>query len=70
MIGSSDAGGEPDDEAEDAEEVEVMGELEPVQFIAGEDGENAVDGGDFVDDEGEVDEFGGGTQGDEVEERL
>jgi hypothetical protein len=44
--------------------------LEGVQFVSGEKRENAVDSGDFVDEEGEGDKFGGGSEGDEVEERL
>lgn len=47
-----------------------MGELERVQVVACEDGEDAVEAGGLVDYEGEGDEFGGGTQGDEVEEGL
>lgn len=39
-------------------------------MVAGEDGEDAVESGDFVDDEGEVDEFGGGAKRDEVEQAL
>lgn len=47
-----------------------MGELEGVEVIAGEDGEDAVEAGGLVDYEGESDEFGGGAQGDEMEEGL
>lgn len=47
-----------------------MGELEPVEVVAGEEGEDAVESGDFVDEEGEGDEFGCGAQGDEAEEGL
>lgn len=39
-------------------------------MVAGEDGEDAVEAGDFVDDEGEVDELGGGAERDEVEQAL
>lgn len=39
-------------------------------MIAGEDGEDAIETGDFVDDEGEGDELGGGTEGDDVKEGL
>lgn len=47
-----------------------MRELEWIQVVAGEDGEDAVEAGDFVDDEGEADELGGGAERDEVEEAL
>jgi hypothetical protein len=47
-----------------------VGELQPVQLVAGEDGEDAVEAGEFVDEEGEGDEFGGGAEGDDVEEGL
>ena len=39
-------------------------------MVAGEDGEDAVKAGHLVDGEGEGDEFGRGTEGDEVEEGL
>ena len=47
-----------------------MGELERVEVVAGEDGEDAVEAGDFVDEEGEGYEFGCCAEGYEVEERL
>lgn len=39
-------------------------------MVAGEDGEDAVEAGDFVDEEGQVDELGGSAQGNEVKEAL
>jgi len=47
-----------------------VAELQRVQVEAGEEREDAVEAGDFVDGEGEGDELGGGTEGDEVEEGL
>ena len=47
-----------------------MGELEGVEVVAGEDGEDAVEAGDFVDEKGESNEFGGCAEGYEVEEGL
>lgn len=47
-----------------------MGELEGVEVVAGEEGEDAVEAGEFVDEEDEGDEFRGCAQGDEVEEGL
>lgn len=70
LIGAADARHEPCCEAEDYEGVDVVGELEGVEVVAGEDGEDAVEAGGFVDYEGEGDEFGGGSEGDEVEEGL
>lgn len=61
-----DSGEEPCDQAEDYERVYVVAELERVEVIAGEDGEDAVQAGDFVEEEGEEDEFGGGAEGDEA----
>lgn len=70
MIGSADAGREPGDQAENDKGVDVVRELKVVEMVAGKDGEDAVEAGDLVDQEGEVDELGRGAQGDEVEERL
>jgi hypothetical protein len=45
-------------------------QLQRVEVIAGKKGKDAVEPGDLVDGEGEGDEFGRGTEGDEVEECL
>ena len=47
-----------------------MRQLQDVEMVAGEEGEDAVGAGDFVDGEGEQEEFGCGGEGDEVEEGL
>lgn len=47
-----------------------MRQLEDVEVVAGEQGEDAVEAGEFVDGEGETDEFGCGGEGDYVEEGL
>ncbi len=47
-----------------------MGKLERVQVEAGEDGEDSVEAGYFVDDKGKCNELGRGAEGDEVEEGL
>ena len=44
--------------------------MQGVELVAGEEGEDAVEARDFVEEEGEDDEFGGGAEGDEVEEGL
>ena len=43
-----------------------MAELERVELVAGENREDAVQTGDFVEKEGEEDEFGGGAESDEA----
>jgi hypothetical protein len=57
---------EPCDQSEDYEGVYVVAELESVQLEAGEKREDSVESGDFVEEEGEEDEFGGGAEGDEA----
>lgn len=47
-----------------------MAELQRVESIACEEGEDAVEAGDLVDGEDEGDELGGGGEGDDVEEGL
>lgn len=47
-----------------------MAELERVEMVAGEDGEDSVKTGDLVEEEGEEDEFGGGAEGDEAQNGL
>ena len=39
-------------------------------MVTSEDGEDAIEAGDFVDEEREVDELGGCAERDEVEEAL
>lgn len=63
LLGLPDGGEEPYDQAEDYERVYVVAELERVELISGEDGEDAVQAGDFVEEEGEEDEFGSGAEG-------
>lgn len=45
------------DESEYEDRVEVHGKLERVEMEAGEQGEDSVDAGDFVDEEGKGDEL-------------
>jgi len=40
--------------------------LEGVEVVAGEEGEDAVEAGDFVEEGGEEDELGRGAEGDEA----
>lgn len=47
-----------------------MGELEAIELIAGEKGEDAVETAELVDEEGESDKLGCCAQGDDVEEGL
>jgi hypothetical protein len=47
-----------------------VAELQRVEVVSGEEGEDAVEAGDLVEGEGEGYEFGGGAEGDEVEEGL
>lgn len=47
-----------------------MGDLERVQVVSSEDGEDAVESGNLVEYEGEVDELGGCSERDKVEETL
>jgi len=47
-----------------------VAELERVEVVAGEDGEDAVEAGDLVEEEGEKDEFGGGAEGNEAQNGL
>lgn len=47
-----------------------MRQLEDVEVVAGEQGEDAVEAGEFVDGEGEGYEFCCGGEGDYVEEGL
>jgi len=47
-----------------------VAELERVEMEAGEDGEDAVEAGDLVEEDGEEDEFGGGAEGDEAQNGL
>ena len=65
-----DCGKEPCDQSEDNEGVDIVAELERVEMVAGEDGEDAVEAGDLVEEEGEKDEFGGGAEGDEAQNGL
>ena len=65
-----DGGEEPCDQSEDDEGVDVVAELERVEVVAGEDGEDAVEAGDLVEEDGEEDEFGGGAEGDEAQYGL
>lgn len=44
--------------------------MERGEADAGQDGEDAVEAGEFVDDEGKGDELGAGAEGHEVEEAL
>jgi hypothetical protein len=57
---------EPCDQSEDYEGVYVVAELESVQLEAGEEGEDSIETSDFVEEESEEDEFGGGAEGNEA----
>ena len=65
-----DGGEKPCDQSKDDEGVDVVAELKRVEMVAGEDGEDAVEAGDFVEEKGEEDEFGGGAEGDEAQYGL
>lgn len=65
-----DGGEKPCDQSEDDEGVDVVAELKGVEMEAGEDGEDAVEAGDLVEEDGEEDEFGGGAEGDEAQYGL
>lgn len=49
---------QPCDQPEDEQGVDVVGELERIELVAGEKGEDAVEAAELVDEEGEGDEFG------------
>jgi hypothetical protein len=70
LLRLSDGGEEPCDQSEDDERIDVVAELERVEMVAGEDGEDAVEAGDLVEEESEEDEFGGGAEGDEAQNGL
>jgi hypothetical protein len=70
LLGLPDGGEEPCDQSEDDEGVDVVAELERVEMVAGEDGEDAVEAGDLVEEDSEEDEFGGGAEGDEAQYGL
>ncbi len=53
--------GEGDGERDDA--VDVHAQLEWGEVEAGQEGEEAVEAGDFVEEEGEGGEFGAGAEG-------
>ena len=61
---------EIDGQGEGEDGVEVHRQLQRGEVEAGEEGEQAVEAGDLVDDEGEEDEFGADAEGDEEEEAL
>jgi hypothetical protein len=43
-----------------------VAELESIQLEASEKREDSIEASDFVEEEGEEDEFGGGAEGDEA----
>lgn len=47
-----------------------MAQLQGIEVVAREQRQDAIKAGDLVEGEGEGDEFGGGAEGDEVEEGL
>jgi hypothetical protein len=61
-----DRGEQPCDQSEDYEGVYVVAELESVQLEAGEESEDSIETSDFVEEESEENEFGGGAEGNEA----
>lgn len=70
MVGTANGRREPCDQTENEETVDVVGQLQRVEVVAGKDGEDAVETGDLVDYKSKGDELGGGAEGDDVEEGL
>jgi hypothetical protein len=66
LLRLSDCREEPCDQSEDHERVYVVAELESIQLEASEKREDSIEASDFVEEEGEEDEFGGGAEGDEA----
>lgn len=66
----SDMGGEEDGDEESDKGVDVHGELERRDMESGQESQEAVETRDFVQEEGESDEFGSRSQGHQVEECL
>jgi phosphate uptake regulator len=66
LLRLSNSGEEPCDESEDYKGVYVVAELERIELEACEESEDSIEAGDFVEEESEEDEFGGGAEGDEA----
>lgn len=59
-------GDEGNQEDEDADGVDVGGELQHRELVAGQDSEEAIYSSDLVEDQGEGDDFGSGLKADEA----